>query len=114
MFFGSAYARYKRYETIGDVPDSMFLHSDLWSAGEADALGFALSIIDMILFSLLLDFEPAKFITICGQCNMYFSGCLHRACLFATAFLPTLKTNFFGNSNTLIERFLDCAKLITN
>jgi hypothetical protein len=31
-----------------------------------------------------------------------------------TLFLPTLKTNFFGNSSALIERILDCSKLITN
>jgi hypothetical protein len=37
-----------------------------------------------------------------------------RACLSATAFLPTLKTNFFGNSGASIERNLDCSKLITN
>ena len=37
-----------------------------------------------------------------------------RACLFANAFLPTLKTNFFGHSSASIERILDCSKLITN
>tara|TARA_R110002111_G_scaffold185960_2_gene251888 strand:- start:883 stop:1086 length:204 start_codon:yes stop_codon:yes gene_type:complete len=37
-----------------------------------------------------------------------------RAYLFANAFLPTLKTNFFGNSSTSIGRFLDCDKLIPN
>ncbi len=37
-----------------------------------------------------------------------------RACLFATAFLPTLKTNFFGNSSASIERIYDCKNLIIN
>jgi hypothetical protein len=32
----------------------------------------------------------------------------------ATAFLPTLKTNFFGNSSATIERILDYNKLIMN
>ncbi len=35
-----------------------------------------------------------------------------RACLFANAFLPTLKTNFFGNGNTSIELIEDCNELI--
>jgi len=37
-----------------------------------------------------------------------------RACLSATAFLPTLKTNFFGNSSASIERILDGNELIIN
>ena len=37
-----------------------------------------------------------------------------RACLPATAFLPTLKTIFFGNGSASIEQVLDCGKLITN
>ena len=37
-----------------------------------------------------------------------------RACLFPTAFLPTLKTNFSGNSSASIEQILDGSKLITN
>jgi len=37
-----------------------------------------------------------------------------RACLSATAFLPTLKTIFFRNSSASIERILDCGKLITD
>jgi hypothetical protein len=32
----------------------------------------------------------------------------------ANAFLPTLKTNFFGNSSASIERFKDYNKLIMN
>jgi hypothetical protein len=32
----------------------------------------------------------------------------------ASAFLPTLKTNFFGNSSASIERFKDYNKLIMN
>jgi hypothetical protein len=32
----------------------------------------------------------------------------------ANAFLPTLKTNFFGNVSTSIERFKDYNKLIMN
>jgi hypothetical protein len=31
-----------------------------------------------------------------------------------TLFLPTLKTNFFGNSSASIKRILDCSKLVTN
>jgi hypothetical protein len=31
-----------------------------------------------------------------------------KACLSAIAFLPTLKTNFFGNSSTSVERINDC------
>jgi len=37
-----------------------------------------------------------------------------RACLSATAFWPTLKTNFFGNSSASIGQILDCSKLIIN
>ena len=37
-----------------------------------------------------------------------------RACLSATAFLPTLKTNFFGNGSALFERISDCKRLIIN
>ncbi len=35
-----------------------------------------------------------------------------RACLFATVFLPTLKTVFPGNSSTPIERILNWGNLI--
>ncbi len=35
-----------------------------------------------------------------------------RACLSVTAFLPTLKTNFFGNSRASIERINGFKKLI--
>ena len=38
----------------------------------------------------------------------------NRACPFATAFLPTLKTNFFGNGSASIERICDCKRLIIN
>ena len=38
----------------------------------------------------------------------------NRACLFSNAFLPTLKTNFFGNIGASIEPILDCNKLIIN
>ncbi len=31
-----------------------------------------------------------------------------------TLFLPTLKTNFFGNSRATIEQFNVCERLITN
>jgi len=37
-----------------------------------------------------------------------------RACLSATAFLPTLKTNYFGNDSAFIERINDCKRLIIN
>lgn len=37
-----------------------------------------------------------------------------RACLSAIAFLPTLKTNFFGNSSASIERIRDCKTLTVN
>ena len=37
-----------------------------------------------------------------------------RACPFANAFLPTLKTNFFSNSSASIERFIDSKRLIMN
>lgn len=37
-----------------------------------------------------------------------------RACLFATAFLPTLKTNFFRNGSASIERIYGCKRLIMN
>ena len=37
-----------------------------------------------------------------------------RACLSATAFLPTLKTNFFGNGSASIEWINDCKILIIN
>jgi len=48
-----------------------------------------------------------------AQANAQTKNC-NRACLFATAFLPTLKTNFFGDSSASIERILDCSKLIFN
>jgi hypothetical protein len=38
-----------------------------------------------------------------AQANTQTKNC-KRACLSATAFLPTLKTNFFGNSSASIER----------
>lgn len=37
-----------------------------------------------------------------------------RACLFSTPYLPTLKTNFFGNSSASIERINDYKRLIIN
>jgi len=37
-----------------------------------------------------------------------------RACLSATAFLPTLKTFFFGNSSASFELIYDYNRLITN
>jgi len=37
-----------------------------------------------------------------------------RACLLTSAFLPTLKTNFFGNSSASIERIYGCKRLIIN
>lgn len=44
-------------------------------------------------------------------CNPNFAG---RACLFAIAFLPTLKTNFFGNGSASNERVDDYKRLIIN
>lgn len=37
-----------------------------------------------------------------------------RASLSATAFLPTLKTNFFGNDSASIKRIDNCKELIIN
>jgi len=48
-----------------------------------------------------------------AQANVQTKNC-NRACLFVNAFLPTLKTNFFGNGSASIERILDCSKLITD
>jgi len=47
------------------------------------------------------------------QADPQFKNC-KRACLSATAFLPTLKTIFFGNSSASIERIYDCKRLIIN
>jgi len=38
----------------------------------------------------------------------------NRACLSASAFLPTLKTNFFGNGSASIELVLVYEKQITD
>ena len=35
-----------------------------------------------------------------------------RACLSATAFLPTQKTNFFGNGSSSIGKIYGCKRLI--
>jgi len=48
-----------------------------------------------------------------AQTNAHSKNC-NRACLSASAFLPNLKTNFFGNSSASIERICDCKELIIN
>jgi len=45
-----------------------------------------------------------------ARANAQTKNC-NRACLSANAFLPTLKTNFFGNGSASIERFLDFDKI---
>lgn len=45
-----------------------------------------------------------------AQANAQTKNC-NRACLSANAFLPTLKTNFFGNGSSLIERITHFRKI---
>jgi len=45
-----------------------------------------------------------------AQANAQTKNC-NRACLFATAFLPTLKTIFFENSRASFEQINDCKKI---
>ncbi len=47
------------------------------------------------------------------QADPQFKNC-KRACLFAIAFLPTIKTIFFGKSSISIVRDNNCNKLIMN
>jgi hypothetical protein len=48
-----------------------------------------------------------------AQAKAHTKNC-NRACLSASAFLPTLKTNFFGNGSASIEWINDCKILIIN
>jgi hypothetical protein len=59
-----------------------------------------------------LDTQPAQLSTFTIRTSMHTTKNCKRACLFSTAFLPTLKTNFFGNcSASSIER-IDVRKIL--
>ena len=51
--------------------------------------------------------QPAQPSTIAIRTSRLATKNCNRACLFANAFLPTLKTNFFGNGSASNERDLD-------
>jgi len=52
--------------------------------------------------------QPTQPSTFAIRTSQYATKNYKRACLFANAILPTLKTNFFGNSSASIERINDC------
>jgi hypothetical protein len=58
-----------------------------------------------------LMFQPTQPSTIAIRTSRHATKNCNRACLSANAFLPTLKTNFFGNGSASIERFLDFDKI---
>ena len=51
--------------------------------------------------------QPAQPSTITIHTSQRLTKNCNRACLFATAFLSTLKTNFFGNCGASIELIYD-------
>lgn len=58
--------------------------------------------------------QPTQPSTFAIRTSHYATKNCKRACLSATAFLPTLKTNFFGNSSASIEWIDNCKGLIIN
>lgn len=68
----------------------------------------------MITLQLLENSQPTQPSTIAIRTSQRLTKNCNRACLFATAFLPTLKTNFFGNSSASIGRINNYKRLITN
>ena len=58
--------------------------------------------------------QPTQPSTIAIRTSRYTAKNHKRACLSATAFLPTLKTIFFGNDRASIELIYEYKILITN
>jgi hypothetical protein len=58
--------------------------------------------------------QPTQPSTIAIRTSQRLTKNCNRACLFATAFLPTLKTNFFGNGSASIGLIIECKRLIIN
>ena len=58
--------------------------------------------------------QPTQPSTIAIRASQRLTKNCNRACLSATAFLPTLKTNFFRKGSASAERILDYEKKITN
>lgn len=61
-----------------------------------------------------MESQPTQPSTIAIRTSQRTTKNCNRACLSANAFLPTLKTNFFGNGSASIEGFIECNKLIMN
>jgi len=60
----------------------------------------------------LIKRQPTQPSTIAIRMSQSFTKNCNRACLFANAFLPTLKTNFFGNDSTPIKDEINSNGLI--
>lgn len=60
------------------------------------------------------EIQPTQPSTIAIRTSQLATKNCNRACLSANAFLPTLKTNFFGNGSASVERILGYEKQITN
>lgn len=61
-----------------------------------------------------MDTQPIQSSTFAIRTSRHATKNYKRACLSASAFLPTIKTNFFNNSSASIERIYNCKRLITN
>ncbi len=55
-----------------------------------------------------------KAIHICNSHEPTLQPKIAKEYVFASAFLPTLKTIFFGNSSVSIEQIYNCKRLIIN
>ncbi len=58
--------------------------------------------------------QPTQPSTFAIRTSQYTAKNCKRACLSAIAFLPTQKTNFFGNAGASIEQLYECNILIMN